>query len=95
MDWPKCLAKFIQRDAHDIASTIDELIDLLVEADGMLHPLEVKKTTSPSKKLTQMFKALDRSPLTPFKRGAGGVLCLADSFTALDKDNLVIPIGMI
>jgi len=67
-------------------------IDLLLERDGLLHPLEVKKAVSPDSRLAQVFKAIDKPPL---QRGTGGVLCLAERLTALDKDNLVIPVGMI
>jgi predicted AAA+ superfamily ATPase len=67
-------------------------IDLLLEEDGGLFPLEIKKTMSPDPRLAKVFRVIDK---TPYKRGTGGVLCLAETLTALSRDCLVIPIGMI
>jgi len=46
----------------------------------------------PDKRLTNGFAVIDKSPL---KRGASAVLCLAEKFSAFDKDNLIVPIWMI
>lgn len=67
-------------------------IDLLLEENGKLHPIEIKKTASPDKRLTRVFKVIDKSPLV---LGTGGILCLAETFSAIDRDNLIIPIWMI
>lgn len=67
-------------------------IDVLLEGDGMLCPLEIKKTASPDRRLTRVFGVIDKSPL---RRGTGAVLCLADKFSAFDSDNLIVPIWMI
>ena len=67
-------------------------IDLLIEGDGKLCPIEIKKTTTPDKRLTHVFRVVDKSPLT---LGTGAVLCMADRFSAFDKDNLIVPIWMI
>ena len=67
-------------------------IDVILESDGRLCPLEIKKAVSPEKKLTKVFQIIDRSPL---QRGTGGVLCMAETFGAFDKDNLIVPIWMI
>ena len=67
-------------------------IDLLIEGDGKLCPIEIKKTTLPDRRLTNVFSVMDRSPLTV---GTGAVLCMADRFSAFDKDNLIVPIRMI
>ena len=58
----------------------------------MLHPLEVKKTTTPDRRLVRTFRILDKSPL---KLGTGAVLCLADALTALGEENLAVPIWML
>ena len=67
-------------------------IDVVMEEDGKLFPLEIKKTALPDKRLVRVFDILDKSPL---QIGTGAVLCMADSFSAFDKDNLIIPIWMI
>ena len=35
-------------------------IDLLMEGDGKLHPIEIKKTTTPEKRLIQTFSIIDK-----------------------------------
>ena len=67
-------------------------IDVLLEGDGKLCPLEIKKTATPDKRLTRVFGVIDRFPL---QRGTGAVLCMADNFNAFDRDNLIVPIWMI
>ncbi len=64
-------------------------IDIVLERNGMLYPLEVKKTMMPDKRLTNVFGVLDKTSL---KRSTGGILCLSDKFTAFDRENLIIPI---
>ena len=67
-------------------------IDVILEGDGMLCPLEIKKTATPDKRLTRVFNVIDKSPL---RLGAGAVLCMADKFSAFDSNNLIVPIWMI
>ena len=67
-------------------------IDLIIEGDGKLCPVEIKKTATPDKKLTQVFHVIDKSPL---KRGTGAVLCMAEKLSAFDHDNLIIPVSLI
>lgn len=67
-------------------------IDLILERDGKLFPMEIKKMASPPKKLTKVFDLIDKSPL---QRGTGAVLCMADKLGAFDQNNLIIPIPLI
>jgi len=67
-------------------------IDLLLERDGKLFPVEIKKMATPPKKLTKVFNLIDKSPL---QRGTGAVLCMADKLGAFDRDNLIVPITLI
>jgi predicted AAA+ superfamily ATPase len=67
-------------------------IDLLIEGDGKLCPVEIKKTATPEKKLTNVFGVIDKSPL---QRGTGAVLCMAERVGAFDRDNLIVPIWLV
>lgn len=64
-------------------------IDVLLEQDGKLCPLEIKKTAMPDKRLIRTFRVIDKSPL---KLGTGAVLCMADTLGAFDSQNLIVPI---
>lgn len=67
-------------------------IDVVLEGDGKLFPIEIKKTAIPDKKIVKTFNVIDKSPL---QKGTGAVLCMAEKVNAFDKDNLIIPIWMI
>ncbi|GHU06412.1 ATPase [Betaproteobacteria bacterium] len=67
-------------------------IDILLESDGKLFPLEIKKTATPGNQLTRVFKVLDKSAMA---RGTGAVLCMAEKLGALDRDNLVVPVWLV
>lgn len=67
-------------------------IDIIIEGDGKLCPLEIKKTTTPDKRFTRVFSVIDKSPL---KLGTSAILCMAEHLGAFDSDNLIVPIWMI
>lgn len=67
-------------------------IDLILERDGKLFPIEIKKMASPPKRLTKVFDLIDKSPL---QRGTGAILCMADQLGAFDQNNLIVPISLI
>lgn len=65
-------------------------IDLLIEENGMLFPLEMKKHADPSRKNAEAFSLLDKIP--GVKRGPGGVICLYDKLITLRGEDRVIPV---
>ena len=67
-------------------------IDIVLEHDGVLNPIEIKKTSNPGSELTKVFNLLDRSS-TP--RGKGAVICMKPFLSAIDRDNFIVPIWMI
>lgn len=67
-------------------------IDLIIEGNGKLYPIEIKKTATPDVRLTRVFNVIDKSPL---RRGTGAILCTAEKLSAFNKDNLIVPIWMI
>ena len=44
-------------------------IDIVLEHDGILNPIEIKKTSNPGTELTRVFSLLDRASV---QRGKGG-----------------------
>lgn len=67
-------------------------IDIVLEHDGVLNPLEIKKSSNPGTELVKVFDLLDKSS-TP--RSKGAVLCMKPELSAIDRDNYIIPIWMI
>ena len=64
-------------------------IDIVMESDGSLHPMEIKKTSNPGTELTRPYKLLDKGSVP---RGKGAILCMKDKLSAIDSENYVVPI---
>ena len=67
-------------------------IDLLIVQDGVVYPLEFKKSASPGKSDTRRFKALEKLNL-PI--GPGGIICLVLESLPMTESVSSIPVGMI
>ena len=67
-------------------------IDLVLEQDGELHPIEIKKSANPASEILRVFPVLDKSSL---KRGNGAVICLKTDLSAFNKENYIVPVWMI
>lgn len=63
-------------------------IDLLIERDGKLHPIEIKLTSNPNKSMLKHFKVLDN-------QGYGGLICMRESDIPLTEDVSAIPVNYI
>ena len=67
-------------------------IDMIIESDGMLHPLEVKRSVNPGSKLIGAFDILNKGTVP---KGKGALLCMRPTLSAVNSDNYIIPIWMI
>lgn len=67
-------------------------IDIVLEHDGVLNPIEIKKTSNPGTELTKVFSLLDRASIP---RDKGAIICVKPKLGAIDKDNYIVPIWMI
>ena len=68
-------------------------IDLLIEDNGILHPIEIKKHADPKKKDINAFDLLEKIPGA--KRGPGGVVCMYDKLITLQGMDKVIPVNFL
>lgn len=67
-------------------------IDIVLEHDGVLNPVEIKKTSNPGTELTKVFKLLDKSSVP---RSKGAVICMKPALGAIDRDNYIVPVWVI
>lgn len=67
-------------------------IDLVLEHDGVLNPIEIKKTSNPGTELTKVFGLLDQASLS---RSKGAVICMKPDLGAIDRDNYIVPVWMV
>ena len=67
-------------------------IDIIIETDGELHPLEIKRSANPASELINTFSVLNRSSIS---KGKGAVICMKEELSAFNSDNFIIPVWMI
>lgn len=67
-------------------------IDIILEHDGVLNPIEIKKSANPGLELIKVFKLLDKSSA---KRSKGAVVCMKPELSAIDRENYIVPVWMI
>ena len=67
-------------------------IDMVIESDGMLHPLEIKRSVIPGSELIGAFSHLDKASVP---RGNGAILCMRPKLSAINSENYIVPIWMI
>jgi len=68
-------------------------IDLIIDNNGVLYPIEIKKTGSPNKSDIKAFVKLEKNGQKPV--GEGGIICMSDSVRYLTPKNRVIPFSTI
>ena len=67
-------------------------IDMVIESDDQLHPLEIKRSVNPGSELVGAFSILDKGSVS---RGTGAVLCMRPELSAINAQNYIVPIWMI
>ena len=66
-------------------------IDLIIEENGMLYPIEIKKNAEAKAIMTSAFQVLDQ--ITDKKRGMGAVICNCPDVGELRENILQIPVS--
>lgn len=67
-------------------------IDMVMESDGELHPIEIKRSVNPPRELISAFSVLDKGSVP---RGKGAIICMRPELSAVNSDNLILPAWMI
>ena len=68
-------------------------IDLIIEEDGVLYPVEIKMSGNPKASMGAANQVLDKIP--DKKRGMGIILCMIDKKTYLRENLVALPINYI
>lgn len=67
-------------------------IDIFVEENNWIHPLEVKKSANPDKREVKKYQILDKVSVN---RGEGGIICMSGEVIPIDEKNCFIPCNII
>ncbi len=76
---------------HAGDALVDREIDFIIEENGVLHPIEIKKASSVDASVTKAFQVIDQ--IKSKKRGSGAVICMCPSPGFLRDDILSIPVS--
>ena len=77
----------------DRSASGENEIDLIIEEDGVLYPVEIKMSGNPKASMGATNQVLDKIP--DKKRGMGTILCLIDKKTYLRENLVALPINYI
>lgn len=66
-------------------------IDLIININNKLFPIEIKKTANPKKAFLKNFNLLDKTNL----RASGGIICFYNDLLPITKDTYSIPVNII
>lgn len=67
-------------------------IDLIIEENGMLQPIEIKKTGNPKKNAGRHFSVLEKVGM---KTICGTTICMSDDLIPITKNNWAVPVWLI
>ena len=67
-------------------------IDVFIEENGKIHPLEIKKSANPDKKEIKKYNNLEK---TSVDIGNGGIICMYPNPFPIDRLNCYIPCNLI
>ncbi len=67
-------------------------IDIILETNNVIHPIEIKKTSNPIESMIKTFDLLKKSNIPV---GQGAIICMTKELSALDRNTLIIPIWYI
>lgn len=67
-------------------------IDVLIEENGRIHPLEIKKSANPNRREIKKYEVLEK---TGMQTGAGGIICMCEEVIPINSRNSFIPCNLI
>lgn len=67
-------------------------IDIVIEENGVLHPIEIKKATNPERKVVKAFDVLN---VSSNELGKGLVICMTDRTFPIDENNYMVPVRIL
>ena len=98
LDYRYCVSYYRGKDKKKVTRNgetveLEGEIDFIIEENGVLYPIEIKKNASVTADMTSAFQILDTIP--DKKRGMGAVICMCPQPGTLRENVLQIPVWYI
>jgi len=78
---------------NGMTESYESEIDMIIEENGTLYPIEIKMTASPKASMADAFDILDADVTK--KRGKGAIICLYDKLIHLKENLVAVPLEYI
>ena len=85
--------RVVDSEGNELIEYQEAEIDLIIEENGVLYPIEIKKGTNPSAIDASAFPILDKD--IEKKRGVGAIVCCGEYMLKLRDNLLIIPVEYI
>lgn len=82
-----------KKKGNGVEAEVDGEIDLILQEDGILYPIEIKMSASPKADMASEFDVLDGIP--DKKRGMGTIICLYGKKMYLRENLIALPLEYI
>lgn len=82
-----------RKKENGVEVEVDGEIDLILQEDGILYPIEIKMSASPKADMASEFDVLDGVP--DKKRGMGVIICLYDKKMYLRENLIALPLEFV
>ena len=79
-----------KKDENGRTAEVEGEIDLIIQENGILYPIEIKMSTVPKAAMASEFDVLDGVP--DKKRGMGAIICLIDRKLYLRENIVALPL---
>lgn len=83
----------IRRQKNGAVEAREAEIDLIIEQNGILYPIEIKLSANPKLGMTNAFDVLDNIP--GHKRGTGAIICMYNQVVWLKENIVALPVEYI
>lgn len=70
----------------------DKEIDVFIEENNTVHPLEIKKSAHPNNREVKKYAVIEKTSLL---RGNGGIICMCEAPLPIDENDCYIPSNLI
>ena len=80
----------LKKSKNSKENSVEAEIDLIIEENGILYPIEIKKTSVPTKEMAYAFTVLDKD--IGKKRGMGAIICRIEDMLYLRDDLVALPV---
>ena len=82
----------INYDINYFRDSNSKEIDVFLESEEKIHPLEIKLSACPNKREVKKYSVLDTNSIS---RGDGGIICMSPTVIPIDESNCYIPVNII